>query len=312
MLTRRHIRVKVMQSIYAFHQSSSDNLPSYEKFLQKSIEEMYHLYLLQFDIFIQLKHQAISYFEILRKKKLATQEEKNPNLKFINNLVLEAIDASDKLRNELEDKKLFNWKKDDEYVRILWDEILKSDLYKEYISTEKQSFEEDKSFIIAIFKEIIAPNESLYDYIEDQKLTWLDDLPIINTAILKDIKKLSEEESLKVSKLFKNQDDQVFSKELLQKTLLNQEEYSKTVQEKTPNWDKDRIAEIDGILMKMAICEFLKFPSIPIKVTINEYVEIAKEYSTPKSSIFINGILDKISKEYLADKKIKKIGRGLM
>ncbi|MDT0295708.1 transcription antitermination factor NusB [Mesonia ostreae] len=313
MLTRRHIRVKVMQSMYAFTQSANDNLIVEQKFLQKSMREMYDLFLLNLDLMVQVKNKAQDYIEKSQKKHLATSEDKNPNLKFIENSLLLKIADSETLNELLEDKRLINWHQDDEYVNIIWEEVRQSEIYQNYLASEDSSFQEDKEFVIKIFKEIIAPNDKLYDYLEDKKLTWLDDLPIVNTSILKFLKKEKDDQlELKIPKLFKNKEDEEFAVDLFRKTLLNQETYIDDIQEKTPNWDKDRIAGIDSILLKMAICEFMKFPSIPVKVTINEYLEIAKEYSTPKSSIFINGILDKLSKEYKKDEKINKIGRGLM
>lgn len=313
MLTRRHIRVKVMQSIYAFEQSANENLNAEEKFLQKSMLEMYDLFLLNLDLLVKIKSKAEDFIQKSQKKYLATEDDKNPNLKFVNNKLIHQIEETQKLNDLLEDRKLTNWSQDDEYVAIMWDAVKESTYYKEYLSTRNSSYKEDKNFIITIFKEVIAPNDKLYDYLEDKKLTWLDDLPIVNTGLLKLLQRTkATQEELEIPKLFKNLDDKDFASELFKKTLLNQQSFIEDVSEKTPKWDKERIAEIDSILLKMAICEFLKFPSIPVKVSINEYLEIAKEYSTPKSSIFINGILDKLSKEYKQSGKLNKMGRGLM
>ena len=152
----------------------------------------------------------------------------------------------------------------------------------------------------------------MYSYYEDTCISWTDDLPHVNTIILKELKKLTVGSPLKLTKLFKDEDDQKFGKELLSKTVLNNEELKNYIDKKTPKWDADRIASIDSILMQMAICEFLKFSSIPVKVTINEYLEIAKEYSTNKSSTFVNGILDSLVKDFKKEDKLQKIGRGLM
>lgn len=280
----------------------------------KSMEEMYDLFLLQLSLITEIREHAVEYLEKSQKKHLATSEEKNPNRKFIDNAIFEILNENESLQNALEKHKVNQWKQDDEYVAIIWNEIRSSLLYEDYMSTRENDFKEDKNFIIDIFKEIIAPNDKLYDYLEDRKLTWVDDLPLVNTAILKLLQKLKEKtgKEKKIAKLFKSEDDKEFAKKLFRKTYLNDEELSEEMLGKTPNWDKDRIAEVDMILIKMAICEFLNFPSIPVKVTINEYLEIAKEYSTPKSSIFINGVLDKLSKEYKAENKLNKVGRGLM
>lgn len=314
MLTRRHIRVKVMQSLYAFHQSQNDKLATEEKFLLKSMEEMYDLFLLQLSLMLEIREQAETFLEKSQQKILATQEDKDPNRKFVNNKIFQILKENESLQEAFEERKITHWKRDDEYVNILWEEIKNSELYKEYMKTRDSGFKEDKEFIIGIFKEVIAPNDKLYEYLEDKKLTWLDDLPLVNTAVLKMLQKLKENSGtkLKISKLYKSEEDKEFAIELFRKTYLNDEMLAEEMLGKTPNWDKDRIAEVDMVLIKMAICEFLKFPSIPVKVTINEYLELAKEYSTPKSSIFINGVLDKLSKEYKAENKLNKMGRGLM
>ncbi|MCY2687899.1 transcription antitermination protein NusB [Salinimicrobium sp. TH3] len=312
MLTRRHIRVKVMQSLYAYSQSENDNLKAEEKFLLKSMDEMYDLYLLMLDLFVEIRDYAENYMEKSQQKHLPSVEDVDPNRKFVDNELISQIGKNRSLDLALETRKLNNWKNDDEYVEILWSEIKKSELYQNHMSTRTSSFKEDKEFVIAIFREIIAPNEKLYDYLEDKKITWIDDLPLVNTAIVKMLQKSSQGKEQALTQLFKSSDDKEYAVELFRKTLLNDESLANEMVGKTPNWDKERIADLDTILIKMAICEFLKFPSIPVKVTINEYLEIAKEYSTPKSSIFINGILDKLSKEYRENGKLNKIGRGLM
>ena len=180
------------------------------------------------------------------------------------------------------------------------------------MSNRENNFEEDKQFVVDVFTDIIVPNEKLYDYLEDTKLTWIDDIPLVNTEIIKQLKAIKENSEVRMPRLYKDVDDKDFAKNLFRKTILNEKDLGKQYIDKTPNWDTERIAEIDTIILKMAICEFLKFPSIPVKVTINEYLEVAKEYSTPKSSIFINGILDSLVKEYQANNTLLKTGRGLM
>jgi N utilization substance protein B len=180
------------------------------------------------------------------------------------------------------------------------------------MSNRTNTFEEDKQFVLDMFTELIAPNEKLYEYLEDNKLTWIDDIPMVNTQIQKQLRQIKEGDEFRVPKLYKDQEDKEFVSLLFRKTVLNEIELAKEYIDKTPNWDSERIAEIDTIILKMAICEFLKFPSIPVKVTINEYLELAKEYSTPKSSIFINGILDNLVKDFTNEGKMKKSGRGLL
>ena len=315
MLNRRHIRVKVMQSIYAMHQNSSDSLEKEEKFLFFSLENSLDLYLIMLSCLIEIKKTEALFIEKSSKKHLTTSEERNPNFKFTNNLVLQFLEESNSLSIALENRKINNWELHSDYIQILLTAIKESDLYAKYMSNNGNTFEEDKQFVLSVYEDLIAPNEKLYEYLEDNKLTWIDDIPLVNTHIVKQLSALKipkESDDFKIAKLFKDTEDKEFVINLFRKTVLNEIDFAKEFADKTPNWDSDRIAEIDTIILKMAICEFLKFPSIPTKVTINEYLEIAKEYSTPKSSIFINGILDNLVKEFQANEKLVKIGRGLM
>ncbi len=314
MLSRRHIRVKVMQVLYAFDGTESDDFSKDQKFLLYSIDNMYNLYLMTLSLMIEVGKKSKTQLETIQKKHLATAEEKNPNKKFINNQVLELLSNNVALKTAFEVNNIKNWQLDNEYVDIIYKEIIASDLYKEYMQTKTSTFKEDRNFIVDVFKEIIAPNDKLYDYIEDKNLTWLDDLPTVNTAILKLLRKIKEnsDEHFLTPKLYKDIEDKQFAINLFKKTMLNQSKLSEEISSKTKNWDTERIANLDMVLLKMAICELTNFPSIPTKVTINEYLEIAKEYSTPKSSIFINGILDKLLKEYEEEGKLNKVGRGLM
>ncbi|HNP32598.1 MAG TPA: transcription antitermination factor NusB [Flavobacterium sp.] len=301
-----------MQSIYALHQKSSDDIEKEEKFLLHSIDAIQDLYLIMLSSLVEIRKKEVVFLETSSKKHLATPEERNPNKKFVHNAVLQKLEESSSLSIALEKRKINNWAMNDDYILILLNEIKQSALYSNYMKTKKSSFQEDKDFVIEMFSELIAPNEKLYDYLEDHKLTWIDDIPLVNTQILKELKQVSEKEDFRISKLYKDQEDQEFVSSLFKKTVLNELELAKEYIDKTPNWDAERIAELDTIILKMAICEFLKFPSIPVKVTINEYLEIAKEYSTPKSSIFINGILDNLIKEFQNENKIQKTGRGLI
>ncbi len=313
MLNRRHIRVKVMQSIYAVHQHKSDDLNREEKFLFYSIEAIQELYLLLFSALIELRNKEENYLTLASKKHLATIEEKNPNLKFVNNEVLNLLENQSTLSVAIETKKINHWKLNDDLILQLLDDIKKSEVYLTYMATKTSTFQEDAKFVTDLFVKVLAPNERLYDYLEDNKLTWIDDYALVNTHISKQLKQLKNPSStVEIPKVYKDEDDKIFAKQLFIKTLLNESELAKEYVNKTPNWDSERIAEIDTILLKMAICELLKFPSIPVKVTINEYLEIAKEYSTPKSSIFINGILDNLIKDYKEENKLNKSGRGLM
>lgn len=304
-----------MQCIYALTQSEDDSLEKQQKFLNVSIANVYTLYLLLLGLLMELHQLAKKHVDHSQKKYLSEDDLKFPeNARLVNNQLLLQLVENGALKQEISKRKLNNWYLNEEYVKILHKEMIESEIYKAYMSASKTDFEKDKNFIIDLYREVIAPNEKIYEYFEDDKLTWVDDIPIVNTFLVKRLKKANKDIGPRffLPRLLKDEQDMVFAKDLLVKTLLNNTEWEKEIQAKTPNWDKDRIAEIDHILLKMAICEFVHFSSIPEKVTINEYLEIAKEYSTPKSSIFINGILDKLVKEYKSSGKMQKLGRGLL
>ncbi|HQE33379.1 transcription antitermination factor NusB [Flavobacterium alvei] len=303
-----------MQSIYAMHQNGSDNLEKEEKFLFYSIDAIQDLYLIMLSSLIEICKKESVFLHKSSQKHLATPQERKPNEKFIKNAIFQILAENNSLSIALETRKIDNWALNDDYILILLDAVKKSKLYANYMSNAVNTFEEDKEFIVNLFEQVIVPNEKLYDYLEDNKLTWIDDIPVVNTEIIKQLRAIKAVEggNFRVVKLFKDNEDKDFVRDLFRKTILNEKELAKEYVDKTPNWDSERIAEIDTIILKMAICELLKFPSIPVKVTLNEYLELAKEYSTPKSSIFINGILDNLVKELETNDRIKKIGRGLM
>jgi N utilization substance protein B len=312
MINRRHIRVKVMQSVYAILQSHNDDIIREEKFLKHSISKMFDLYVLNIQLLVEVQKLATKKMALSKKKILATAADLKPNTKFIDNKVIHTIAESVSVEGYIELNNLRNWEEDNEYVKIIFEELLKSDLYNTYLASEEDSFKLDKAFVLDFFKEIIAPNEKLAEYYEDKMISWVDDIPFVNTWVVKTLSKQKANGLFVLGSLYKDKDDEDFVSNLFRKTVLKQAEYEKEISDKTPNWESDRIAEIDMILIKMSITEFINFPSIPTRVTINEYIEISKDYSTSKSSYFINGVLDKISREFITNKKIVKIGRGLL
>ena len=312
MINRRHIRIKVMQSVYALTQSHNDDLISEEKFLKCSIKKLFDLYVLQLHLLVEVQKHAKQKIEISKKKHLATKEDLLPNTKFVNNLLIKKIAESTSTALHLKAQKLDNWSLDDEYVKVVWEKLQRNRLYQNYLKTIENSFKVDKSFVIDFYREVIAPDEKLAEYFEDKNITWVDDIPFVNTWIIRTLNKQYTDGSFLLGSLYKNDDDEKYASELLIKTVLNHLKFEEDIRVHTPNWESDRIAEVDMILIKMGICEFLHFPSIPTRVTINEYIEIAKNYSTKKSSYFVNGVLDKLSREYTKTKRLIKVGRGLL
>ena len=314
MLNRRHIRLKVMQLLYALDISNFNYDSDLNKELFKSLEDIYDLYLVLISLLIEVQLKAKSYIEISKKKQLATDEDHNPNTKFVDNVFLNMLKNNSLIEKELKKKKLNIWKLDNEYVEVIFQNLICSDLYKDYLNDDIKSFESDKIFIVKFFKSIVATNEKLYNYLEDRNISWSDDFPVVNTSIVKLINKSKRDSSLDyfIPTLFKDIDDKDFASELLNLTIKNYKQYNKEIALKTSNWDPERVANLDYVLLNLAICEFLNFKTIPVKVTINEYLELSKDYSTPKSNVFVNGILDALVKDFNKKKLIIKEGRGLL
>jgi N utilization substance protein B len=312
MLSRRHLRVKVLQALYAYFQSEKNDLLAGEKELNLSIEKVYDLYISQLLILPELTHAASIQIEERKNKKLPTKEDLNPNYKFVNNLLIKKI-AEDKTLAGKANQRKINWTGEKELIRKLFSNIQKSDVYEEYMKTKENSFAEDVEFTVQIFKKFIAEDELLLHYYEERSIYWLDDFELVNSMLLKSLKQTKEDEPLVILNLFNDEeDDRKFMIDLFRKTVVNSKEYEEMISEKTKNWEVERIAAMDILIMKMALAEVLNFSNIPVKVSLNEYIDVSKRYSTPKSNVFVNGVLDKIFNELKAENKIKKTGRGLM
>jgi len=301
-----------MQSVYAMIKSYDDDVLREEKFIKYSIKRMFDLYVLLLDLLVEVQKLAEEKQEISKKKYLATEEDLSPNRKFVENILIKKIAESSSLTLYKEAQNLDNWSKDDEYIKIIWDLLQNSDIFSEYLNSSDDSFNSDKDFVVTFFRKIVAPNTKLAEYFEGENITWVDDIPFVNTWVVRSLTKQKSANAFKLGSLYKNQDDQDFATDLFKKVILNHHSFENDIKIHTPNWETDRIADMDMILIKMGVCEFLNFPFIPTKVSINEYIEIAKDYSSEKSGYFVNGVLDKLSREFLKDKKIVKVGRGLL
>ena len=314
MLNRRHLRIKVLQALYAYFQSNEDNFRRTENDLMQAVERIQDLYLYLLLSFSEINSIAENRIEENTKKIRPSEEDLNPNTKFIDNKIIRLLEENKELRRLSEERKV-NWVGDEhqEMFRKMFLIIKDSEIYFEYMNNESKTFEDDKAFALELFKVEIANSELLYNFFEEKSIHWMDDIDLACSMVLKTLKSVNEGEVIELLPLYKVDDDeQEFIRELLRKTISMDKENEALIDELTKNWELDRIAKMDVILMKMAITELQIFNNIPTKVTLNEYIEISKFYSTPKSNGFINGILDKAIDRLQAEKKIVKIGRGLM
>lgn len=311
MISRRLLRVKALQILYAYRASENDSLDKTEKELIFSIEKSYDLYHLILLLLVDISNYAAQRIDIARSKYFPTDEEANPNTRFIINRIITRISDSRKFNQYLEARKI-TWSNEEELIKSLYRNLLEWDVYQEYMNSPDDSFNQDKKFIGRMVAELILPNEYLQQVLEEQSIYWNDDVEFIGSMVIKTLSRWKENGEMPILSMFSNEDDRLYVIDLFRKTVLHADEYEDLIKKFSENWDFERLAMMDILIMQMAISEAIHFPSIPAKVTLNEYIEISKYYSTEKSSYFINGILDKIFLLLRTDDKIKKTGRGLI
>lgn len=314
MVSRRYLRTKVMQGIFAFEANAKEDLNHGEKKLTTSIEGCYTLFCYFFSLFPELKRYRLNKLEDLKGKMFPTFEDINPNTKFVDNIVISQIEDNVTL-NLLWNKLHIRWDDQGDFIAQMFHEISKSEEFQYYMNNPNRSYDDDKKIVLTIIESVFAQSELLHWFLEEKNVHWFDDYNEALLMVYKNISNFSQskENNNKISPLFKDpKEDVEFYKTLFRKVLVNGETYSKLIENKLQNWEMERVMGIDMILMKMAICEFTEFPEIPIKVTINEYIELAKMYSSAKSGLFINGLLDKIVMGLKEEGKLNKVGRGLI
>ncbi len=310
MLNRRYLRIKTMQSLYSFFQHEKADIGFHEKELFKSLDKIYDLYIYVLVLFTDMHHTALLVTEENKNKRLPTKEDLEPNLRFIENIVLVNLTNSSELKKEVLNRKI-SWQSDFDLVRKLYAELRTTDLYKNYMSSPTPSAKEDKQFLISVATEFLYEHELLNHLFEEKNIHWADDTFGAFSMVSRTFENFTG--TLSLVPLFKDkEDDTNFISTLFRKTIAGDKEYDKLIDEKTKNWELERIASMDVLLMKMALAEFMHVSNVPIKVSLNEYIDISKEYSTPNSKTFINGVLDKIIADLKRDNKIQKTGRGLM
>jgi N utilization substance protein B len=307
MINRVLIRLKIVQIVYAYYQNGGKNLDTAEKELFFSLSKAYDLYNYLLLLMVEVTKQANKRLNAAKNKLVPTKEELFPNTKFVENRFIAQLEVNKQLL-EFSNNQKKTWENEADCVKTLCDKILESDIYKEYMASETSSYEEDRELWRKLYKNIIFNNIELDQVLEDQSLYWNDDKEIVDTFVLKTIKRFDEKNGAKQELLpeFKDEEDQDFARRLFRRTILNADYYRHLISENTKNWDLDRVAFMDVVIMQIALAEILSFPNIPVSVSLNEYVEIAKLYSTPKSGGFINGTLDGIVNSLKKENKLTK------
>lgn len=307
MINRVLIRLKVIQVVYAYYKNSGKSIKAAEDEVFFSLSKAYDLYKFLLLLIVAVTHYAADRISFNMRKVRPTEADINPNLKFVNNRLAAQIEANEELIKFSEKSKL-DWVNYSDFLRRLLDTIIESDIYKEYMASETFSYEEDRELWRKLYKNFIFNNEELDTLLEELSLYWNDDKTIVDTFVLKTIKRFDEKEGSlqKLLPEYKDDEDIEYAHKLITATIQNAEEYRTMMSESSKNWDMSRLAFMDVIIMQTALAEAMTFPAIPLSVTLNEYVEIAKYYSTPKSSSFINGLLDTITKKLRNENKINK------
>lgn len=307
MINRVLIRLKIIQLVYAYYQNGSKNLDSAEKELFFSLSKAYDLYNYLLMLMVALTNYAQKRVDAGKAKLAPTSEDLSPNMKFIENKFVAQLEVNKQLLEFISNQKK-TWDNDQEFVKELYDKITASDLYKEYMASSDSSYEADRELWRKLYKSFVFNNDSLDQVLEDQSLYWNDDKEIVDTFVLKTIKRFEENKGASQPLLpeFKDDEDQEFARRLFRRTILNGDYYRHLISDNTRNWDLDRVAFMDVVIMQCALAEILSFPNIPISVSLNEYVEIAKLYSTAKSGSFINGTLDGIVNQLKKEGKLTK------
>jgi N utilization substance protein B len=315
MLNRRFLRVKALQAIYAYHQSESSNLPQAERQLLDRVDDLYKLFVYQLSFWVEIKRFAERRIEENKQKHFPTEEDLNPNMKFVNNRILVALEDNKHLM-KLEEQYKIDWTDSrEDFIRKMFVKLTETPEYQEYMSNGKDSFSDDKRFLVTVIETYMPENGLLYDYYSDRDLSFTSDYQLAIYLLWKFISELPAnfDASSMLPPVYKSEEeDREFVTKLFEKTILHADEYMEMVKDNISNWDYERLALMDKILIFMAMTEFCEFHSIPVKVTINEYIEISKFYSTPESRRFVNGMLDRLSTMLKDEGKLVKTGLGLV
>lgn len=314
MTSRRLIRIKVLQLLYSYVKNDNVSLAEIERDLLKSIEKSTDLYFQILLLFTDIRHKAFRKIDAARNRHFVSEADLNPNTRFIDNPLFAALENNKKFQNYLRNHPL-SWNDTPEVINKIYNEIQESQLYQLYMHKSSVAFEDHKFLLLKIFAEIITQNELFFQTLEDKSIYWNDDYELVFGMVYKTLKSIREnttEDDDIFHPIYNSSEDIDFARTLLRKTILDYEENIKTIDKYTYNWEIERISDMDKLIMAAAIAELKYFPSIPVKVTLDEFIEISKSYSSPKSGAFINGILDKVVSQLKDNDQLHKSGRGLM
>lgn len=309
MLSRRHLRIRVMQALYAYYQSDPKDISRTEQELMNGTRKIYELYLTVLQFYLELAHEEFIYYDDIPASAL-TGKKKSAGALIQETAFIKWLSNAPEFTSQIKKGKI-SWQQDRDIVKKAFYHLRQTDRYKEYSSTDTHSAETENEYLIFIFKELFNGVDFIRHALEEKTIYWAESLELAEAMVIRTID--PSKNGYRLLPLYKDEeDDTKFMHDLVSKTIRDDAYYQEMIAEKTKNWDADRIALVDIILMKMALCEILHIASIPVKVSINEYIDISKDYSTPNSKAFINGVIDKLVGELRQQGKITKSGRGLV
>ncbi len=313
MINRRLIRIKSLQTFYAYTKGGIESVESAEKELQANFQKTYDLYFIMFSLVIEISDFARWKIEQGKRKLLPTEEDLNPNTKFADNKLVEQLRENKHLQDNLK-RIRFSWVDDKNLIKKIYNQLIQSSQYKEFMNSQDDSYQAHKDIILYLVEEILYNCDDLYDTLEEKSIYWADSVDYVIVMTAKTLRKFTIGDDLtkKLLPKFRLEEDYVYARELLTKTILRKKHYIQTLEDHIENWEINRLATIDVLILQLALHELLYFEEIPVKVTLDEYIDIAKYYSTERSPAFINGILDKIVNKFKEEDLIKKSGRGLI
>jgi N utilization substance protein B len=314
MISRRLVRIKAVQTYYAFTQGNYDgSLEKVQEALEMSLEKSYELFVEMFCLIVAIADHAEYKIEFNRNKLLPSEEDLNPNRKFVDNKIIQAFRSEPTIKKYMESASS-NWSEHYEFVRGIFNKMANAEFYKKYMEDESQSIKQDADVICKIVNKYLVDNSDLDEILESESIFWNDDLEFSLSNLIQTIKKLNDDniENFRLPAMFRNQEDLEFAKTLIKSTCLYHQKFDELIEKNLQKWELQRIAFMDRVILHLALCEMTQFPELPVRVTINEYIDIAKGYSTEKSGTFVNGILDKIYNQSKDDKSLNKIGMGLL